>query len=78
MAKHISLEFKREAIQLLPNHHYTLVEAAGTINVTLSAITHCINKLRDKRTGMKSKGIPPTLEQLELREIEKEMPRLNM
>lgn len=48
------------------------------MNVSLSAITRWVNKLRLERQGKTPAGLPLTLEQLELREMKKKIQRLEM
>lgn len=78
MGKQFSAEFKLEAAKLVVEHNYTLVKAAEAMNVSLSAITRWVNKLRLERQGKTPAGLPLTLEQLELREMKKKIQRLEM
>ncbi|MGL9724911.1 transposase, partial [Sodalis sp. (in: enterobacteria)] len=46
MGKHFMAEFKLEAAKLVVDHGYTYVKAAEAVNVSHSAITRWVNKLR--------------------------------
>ncbi|VEN37244.1 unnamed protein product [Callosobruchus maculatus] len=78
MAKHFTAEFKLEAAKLVVDHGYTYVKAAEAVNVSHSAITRWVNKLRLERQGKTPAGLPLTPEQLELREMKKKVQRLEM
>ncbi|VEN40736.1 unnamed protein product [Callosobruchus maculatus] len=78
MAKHFTAEFKLEAAKLVVDHGYTYVKAAEAVNVSHSAITRWVNKLRLERQGKTPAGLPLTPEQLELREAKKKIQRLEM
>ncbi len=67
MAKHFTAEFKLEAAKLVVDHGYTFVKAAEAVNVSHSALTRWVNKLRLERQGKTPAGLPLTPEQLELR-----------
>ncbi len=64
MAKHFTAEFKLEAAKLVVDHGYTYVKAAEAVNVSHSAITRWVNKLRLERQGKTPAGLPLTPEQL--------------
>lgn len=71
MAKHFTAEFKLEAAKLVVDHGYTFVKAAEAVNVSHSALTRWVNKLRLELQGKTPAGLPLTPEQLELREMKK-------
>jgi len=48
------------------------------MNVSLSALTRWVNKLRLERQGKAPAGLPLTPEQIELREMKKRIQRLEM
>ncbi|HGM7842898.1 TPA: transposase [Serratia marcescens] len=75
MAKHFTAEFKLEAAKLVVDHGYTFVKAAEAVNVSHSAITRWVNKLRLERQGKTPAGLPLTPEQLEMK---KKVQRLEM
>ncbi|HGM7842885.1 TPA: transposase, partial [Serratia marcescens] len=75
MAKHFTAEFKLEAAKLVVDHGYTFVKAAEAVNVSHSAITRWVNKLRLERQGKTPAGLPLTPE---LREMKKKVQRLEM
>ncbi|NJD86165.1 transposase [Candidatus Erwinia dacicola] len=60
------------------DHGYTYVKAAEAVNVSHSAITRWVNKLRLERQGKTPARLPLTPEQLELREARKKIQRLEM
>lgn len=74
MAKHFTAEFKLEAAKLVVDHGYTFVKAAEAVNVSHSALTRWVNKLRRKTPA----GLPLTSEQFELREMKKKIQRLEI
>lgn len=78
MSKHFTAEFKLEAAKLVLDHGYTYVKAAEAVNVSHSAITRCVTKLRLERQGKTPAGLPLTPEQIELREMKKKVQRLEM
>lgn len=71
MAKHFTAEFKLEAAKLVVDHGYIDVKAAEAVNISHSAITRWVNKLRLERQGKTPTRLPLTPEQLELREMKK-------
>ncbi|WP_370559603.1 transposase [Edwardsiella tarda] len=78
MAKHFTAEFKLEAAKLVVDHGYSYVKAAEAVNVSHSAITRWVNKLKLERLGKTPAELPLTPEQLELREMKKKVQRLEM
>lgn len=61
MSRHFSSEFKLESAQLVVDQNYTIVDAARAMNVSLSAMTRWVSKLRLERQG-ETQGIPVTPE----------------
>ncbi|NJD84731.1 hypothetical protein EWM60_00605 [Candidatus Erwinia dacicola] len=59
MAKHFMAEFKLEAAKLAVDHGYTFVKAAEAVNVSHSALTRWVNKLRLERQSKTPSGLPP-------------------
>lgn len=78
MAKHFTAEFKLEAAKLVVDHGHTFVKAAEAVNVSHSALTRRVNKLRLERQGKTPAGLPLTPEQPELREMKKKIQRPEM
>ncbi|EMH7336837.1 transposase [Serratia marcescens] len=78
MAKHFTAEFKLEAAKLVVEHGYNYVKAAEAVNVSHSAITRWVNKLRLERQGKTPAGLALTPEQRELRDAKKKIQRLEM
>lgn len=60
MAKQFTAVFKLEAAKLVVDHGYTFVKAAEAVNVSNSALTRLVNKLRLERQGKTSAGPPLT------------------
>ncbi len=56
MAKHFTAEFKLEAAKLVVDHGYIDVKAAEAVNISHSAITRWVNKLRLERQGKRPLG----------------------
>ncbi|QXC97721.1 Mobile element protein [Klebsiella sp. PL-2018] len=78
MSKIFTAEFKAEAAKLVLDQNYTHGEAAKAMNVSLSAINRWVKSLRMEHQGKTPPGLPLTPEQTELREIRKQIQRLEM
>ena len=78
MSRHFSSEFKLESAQLVVDQNYTIVDAARAMNVSLSAMTRWVSKLRLERQGKTPQGIPVTPKQIEIRELKKKLHRMEM
>lgn len=78
MTNRYSAEFKLEAAKLVVDQNYSIAEAASAMNVSKSALTKWVKKLRLERQGKSAPGNPLTQEQIELREMKKRINRLEM
>ncbi|WP_390898045.1 IS3 family transposase [Yersinia frederiksenii] len=78
MTKYFTAEFKLEAAKLVVDQKYSHSEAAKAMNVSLSALSRWVGKLRLERQGKTPVGLPLTPEQIELREMKKKIQRLEM
>ncbi|AJJ25296.1 transposase family protein [Yersinia enterocolitica] len=78
MTKYFTAEFKLEAAKLVVDQKYSHSEAAKAMNVSLSALSRWVGKLRLERQGKTPVGLPLTPEQIELREMKKRIQRLEM
>lgn len=78
MTKYFTAEFKLEAAKLVVDQKYSHSEAAKAMNVSLSALSRWVAKLRLERQGKTPTGLPLTPEQIELRELKKRIQRLEM
>ena len=78
MTKYFTAEFKLGAAKLVVDQKYSHSEAAKAMNVSLSALSRWVGKLRLERQGKPPVGLPLTPEQIELREMKKRIQRLEM
>ena len=74
--RNFSAEFKRESAQLVVDQNYTVADAASAMDVGLSTMTRWVKQLRDERQGKTPKASPITPEQIEIRELKKQIARL--
>jgi len=71
-----SAEFKLESAQLVLDQNYSIVEAAQAMNVGKSTMDKWVRQLREERQGKQPKASPITPEQVEIRELKKQLARL--
>ncbi len=71
-----SAEFKLESAQLVLDQNYSIVEAAQAMNVGKSTMDKWVRQLRDERQGKQPKASPISPEQIEIRELKKQLARL--
>lgn len=71
-----SAEFKLESAQLVLDQNYSIVEAAQAMNVGKSTIDKWVRQLREERQGKQPKASPISPEQIEIRELKKQLARL--
>ncbi|WP_028764742.1 IS3 family transposase, partial [Shewanella colwelliana] len=71
-----SAEFKLESAQLVLDQNYSIVEAAKAMNVGKSTMEKWVRQLREERQGKQPKASPITPEQIEIRELKKQLARL--
>ncbi|OYJ05596.1 hypothetical protein CI741_01475 [Klebsiella pneumoniae subsp. pneumoniae] len=76
--RNFSAEFKRESAQLVVDQNYTVADAASAMDVGLSTMTRWVKQLRDERQGKTPKASPITPEQIEIRELRKNLQRIEM
>ncbi len=72
----LSAEFKLEAAQLVVDQGYTVNEAAEVMGVSTSALGKWVRQLKEERDGKPPKASPLTPEQIEIRELKKQLARL--
>ncbi|PMG45953.1 transposase [Shewanella sp. 10N.286.51.B7] len=71
-----SAEFKLESAQLVLDQNYSIVEAAQAMNVGKSTMDKWVRQLREERQGKQHKASPISPEQVEIRELKKQLARL--
>ncbi len=71
-----SAEFKLESAQLVLDQNYSIVEAAQAMNVGKSTMDKWVRQLREERQGKQPKASPISPEQIEIRELKKQLARL--
>ena len=71
-----SVEFKLESAQLVLDQNHSIVEAAQAMNVGKSTMDKWVRQLRQERQGKQPKASPITPEQIEIRELKKQLARL--
>lgn len=71
-----SAEFKLESAQLVLDQNYSIIEAAQAMNVGKSTMDKWVRQLREERQGKHPKASPITSEQIEIRELKKQLARL--
>ncbi len=69
-------EFKLESAQLVLDQNHSIVEAAQAMNVGKSTMDKWVRQLREERQGTKPKASPITPEQIEIRDLKKQLARL--
>ncbi|MDT3309306.1 transposase, partial [Shewanella vaxholmensis] len=74
--KTFSAEFKLEAAQLVLDKHHSIIEAAKAMNVGKSTMDKWVRQLKLERQGGIPKASPITPEQIEIRELKKQIARL--
>ena len=73
-----SPEFRLETAQLVVDNGYTHEDAAKTMGVGYSTISKWVKQLKDERKGKQPKATPMTPEQLQIRELEKKIKRIEL
>ena len=73
-----SPEFRLEAAQLVLQQGYSVREAAEAMGVGKSTMDKWVRQLRSERQGIPSKASTITEEQRRIRELEKQVKRLEM
>lgn len=70
------MRFKSALPQQVLDQNYSLVEAAQAINVGKSTMDKWVGQLREQRQGTKPKVSSITPEHIEIRELKKQLARL--
>lgn len=73
-----SPEYRLEAAQLVLDQNYSVSCAAKAMNVGVSTMDKWVRQLKDERAGKSPKAMPMTPEQLEIRELKKQIQRIEM
>jgi len=71
-----SPEFRLEAAQLVVDQGRTVKEAADAMGVGKSTMDKWVRQLRSERDGKSSQGAPMTPDQRRIRELEKQLRRV--
>ncbi|RDV24329.1 transposase, partial [Alteromonas aestuariivivens] len=73
-----SPEFRLETAQLVVDQGYTNKEAAEAMGVGYSTLGKWVKQLREERAGKPPQAAPMTPEQREIRELKKQVERLEL
>lgn len=73
-----SPEFRLETAQLVVDNGYTHEDAAKAMGVGYSTISKWVKQLKEERKGKQPKATPMTPEQLKIRELEKNIERIEL
>lgn len=73
-----SPEFRLETAQLVVDQVYTNKEAAEAMGVGYSTLGKWVKQLREERAGKSPQAAPMTPEQREIRELKKQVERLEL
>lgn len=73
-----SPEFRLETAQLVVDQGYTNKEAAEAMGVGYSTLGKWVKQLREERAGKTPQATPMTPEQREIRELKKQVKRLEL
>jgi transposase len=76
--RNFSPEFRLECAQLIVDQGYSVREAAEAMNVGKSTIDKWARLLRAERDGKPSSGVPLTPDQQRIKELEKQLKRVEM
>lgn len=71
-----SPEFRLESAQLVVDQGYTVREACEAMNVSKSAMDKWVRQLKLERSGGAPKASPITADQRRIRELEKQLKRV--
>lgn len=69
-------DFRRDAANLVIEQGYKVQDAADAVNVSKTSIENWVRQLRKELLGETPKGSPITPEQQRIRELEKQVRRL--
>jgi len=73
-----SPEFRLEAAQLVVDHDYSIRQAAEAMNVGKSTMDKWVRQLKNEHNGIISKASPLTPDQQRIRELEKQIKRIEL
>ena len=69
---------KLETAQLVVDQSYTQEEAAKAMGVGKSTVSKWVNQLKQERNGQPPSASPMTPEQIEIRELKKQIQRIEL
>ncbi|TMO68857.1 hypothetical protein CWC20_21100, partial [Pseudoalteromonas aurantia] len=69
---------KLETAQLVVDQGYTQEEAAKAMGVGKSTVSKWVNQLKQERNGQSPTAAPMTPEQIEIRELKKQIQRIEL
>ena len=73
-----SAAIKLETAQLVVDQGYTQEEAAKAMGVGKSTVSKWVNQLKQERNGQSPAASPMTPEQIEIRELKKQIQRIEL
>ncbi len=73
-----SAAIKLETAQLVVDQGYTQEEAAKAMGVGKSTVSKWVNQLKQERNGQSPTASPMTPEQIEIRELKKQIQRIEL
>lgn len=73
-----SAAIKLETAQLVVDQGYTQEEAAKAMGVGKSTVSKWVNQLKQERNGQSPTAAPMTPEQIEIRELKKQIQRIEL
>ena len=73
-----SAAIKLETAQLVVDQGYTQEEAAKAMGVGKSTVSKWVNQLKQERNGQSPIAAPMTPEQIEIRELKKQIQRIEL
>lgn len=74
--RNFDADFRREAANLVIEQNYKVQDAADAMNVSKTSIENWVRQLRKEQAGETPKASPITPEQQRIRELEKQLRRL--
>lgn len=73
-----SPEYRPEAAQLVADQNYSVANAARAMNAGVSTMDKWVRQLKDERAGKSPEAMPMTPEQPGIRELKKQIQRIEM
>tara|TARA_B110000211_G_C14005129_1_gene520430 strand:- start:930 stop:1241 length:312 start_codon:yes stop_codon:yes gene_type:complete len=71
-------EFRLQVAELVVDQNYSVRQASEAMNVSKSSVDKWARQLREERQGLSPKASPMTADQQRIRELEKQVKRLEM